>query len=244
MKRVLTLAVLLLAMYGVVAAQESFQSENMYFQPEELPDMRKWLPAPPAEGSAEFQYDIARHEWGKEQRKDKERAKIAIIQANSTVTNFCDIFSKPFGVEISEKNTPEIFLLIKDAVATCAKITVIAKDTYARPRPYMYFNEHTLLPEHEDNLRSSGSYPSGHTTRGWAAALILLEINPDAADALMEVGYMQGESRIIGGFHWQSDVTAARYAASVAVAKLHTSERFLRQMKRAKREFARIKKRN
>lgn len=242
MRKVLTFVVLLLATCGTVVAQESFQSDNMYFQPEQLPDMRKWLPAPPTEGSAEFRLDIARYEWGKEQRKDAERAKTAIVQANSTVVNFCDIFSKPFGVEISAKNTPEIYRLIKDAVATCAKITVRAKDTYARPRPYMYFNEPTLVPEHEEGLRSSGSYPSGHTTRGWAAALILLEINPDAADALMEVGYMQGESRIVSGFHWQSDVTAARYAASVAVAKLHTSERFLRQMKRAKREFARIKK--
>lgn len=243
MKRVLAFTILLLLTCGTIVAQESFQSDNIYFQPEQLPDMRKWLPKPPAEDSAEFQYDIARYNWGKEQRKDAERSAMAINHAHSSVENFCKAFSEPFGVEISKENTPEIYLLIKDAVATCAKITILAKQTYLRKRPYIYFDEPTLVPEHEANLHNSGSYPSGHTTRGWAAALILLEINPDAADALMEVGYQQGESRIISGFHWQSDVTAARCAAAVAVAKLHTHERFLRQMKRAKKEFARIKKR-
>lgn len=244
MKRFFVFALFLSLCCGTLAAQESFQSDNMYFQPEELPDMRKWLPAPPAVGSAEFQYDIARHEWGKQQRQNKERAAEAIRHADSTVDNFCAVFSKPFGIEISKENTPEIFLLLKDAISTCAKITVRAKDTYARQRPFLYFKEHTLVPQHEANLGKSGSYPSGHTTRGWAAALILLEINPDAADALVEMGYQQGESRIITGYHWQSDVTAARCAAAVAVAKLHTHERFLRQMKRAKKEFARIQRRN
>ena len=49
---------------------------------------------------------------------------------------------------------------------------------------------------------------------------------------------MYGESRVIAGYHWQSDVDAARLAASVAYAKLHTSDRFLEQMAAARKEFA------
>ena len=42
---------------------------------------------------------------------------------------------------------------------------------------------------------------------------------------------------MIVGAHWQSDIDAARLAASAAYARLHTSERFLEQMRRARQEF-------
>ena len=48
---------------------------------------------------------------------------------------------------------------------------------------------------------------------------------------------MYGESRVIVGAHWQSDIEAGFQAASVAYMKLHTSERFLEQMRRARQEF-------
>jgi acid phosphatase (class A) len=98
-------------------------------------------------------------------------------------------------------------------------------------------NESTLYPPDEPHLRKNGSYPSGHTILGWSSALLLSEINPDRADTLLARGYMYGESRVIVGAHWQSDVDAGRLAASAAYAKLHTSERFLEQMRLARQEF-------
>ena len=48
---------------------------------------------------------------------------------------------------------------------------------------------------------------------------------------------LYGDSRLIVGAHWQSDVNAARLAAAAAYARLHTSERFLEQMRLARQEF-------
>ena len=84
--------------------------------------------------------------------------------------------------------------------------------------------------------------PSGHTILGYSAALLLTEINPERADTLMSRGIMYGDSRIIVGAHWNSDVEAGRLAASIAYTRLHTNRQFLKQMKRAKKEFLRIKK--
>ena len=106
-----------------------------------------------------------------------------------------------------------------------------------RKRPFVRFNEPTLYPEDEPHLRKNGSYPSGHTLLGWSSALLLSEINPDRADTILARGLMYGDSRLIVGAHWQSDVDAARLAASAAYARLHTSERFLEQMKKAREEF-------
>ena len=105
----------------------------------------------------------------------------------------------------------------------------------------MVFNEATLTPQDEPSLRRNGSFPSGHTILGWSAALLLSEINPAQADTIIARGIMYGESRVICGAHWQSDVDAARIAASVAYAKLHTSERFAKQMAAAKKEFKDLK---
>ena len=87
------------------------------------------------------------------------------------------------------------------------------------------------------------SYPSGHTIRGWGAALILSEINPAAANALYHKGWEYGVSRVIVGAHWQSDVDASRPATSIAYSLLQTSPAYRKQVARAKKEFKRLTKR-
>ena len=106
----------------------------------------------------------------------------------------------------------------------------------------MYYNEPTLVPEQEEEHRTNGSYPSGHTVLGWTMALLLSDINPAVADQLLARGYEYGQSRVIAGYHWQSDVDAGRLAASVLYAKLQGNERFREQLAKARQEFA--KKRN
>ena len=49
-------------------AQESYVP---YIPEEELPDAVKILPAPPEDPSMDFDHDILRYMWGKQQRKDQ-----------------------------------------------------------------------------------------------------------------------------------------------------------------------------
>ena len=48
---------------------------------------------------------------------------------------------------------------------------------------------------------------------------------------------MYGESRVIVGAHWQSDIDATRVAASIGYSRLQTSPAFRAQMARAQAEF-------
>lgn len=139
--------------------------------------------------------------------------------------------------QISKEETPEIYKVLRDGTATCDSICKLPKKYYMRRRPFMRMQEPTLYPQDEPALRKNGSYPSGHTILGWSSALLLSEINPDRADTILARGYMYGESRVIVGAHWQSDVDAGRSAASAAYARLHTSERFLKQMRLARLEY-------
>ena len=230
-----------LLMTAAVCAQAQSKPEP-YFSFRELPNMLKWAPAPPDTMGAAFTYDIMQYMWGKEMRQNKERADIAIRDAVYSLECIAQEFSEPFGLTISEENTPEIWKLLRDAKATCEAISGFPKYYYKRKRPFVRFQEPTATPEFEPELRRNFSYPSGHTILGWASALLLTEINPERADTILARGMMYGESRVIVGAHWQSDVDAGRLAAAAAYARMHTSERFLKQMRRARQEFQKKRK--
>lgn len=237
MKKLMILAVTMMA--TVFAKAQS--DVEPYFTTKEMPDMLKWCPAPPDTLSPHFAYDIIQYMWGKKMRLDKERADIATRDAVYSLDCIIREFSEPFGLQISKEDTPEIYKVLSDGTATCENIGILPKEHYMRKRPFMRMHEPTLYPADEPALSKNGSYPSGHTILGWSSALLLSEINPDRADTILTRGYMYGESRVIVGAHWQSDVDAGRLAASAAYARLHTSERFLEQMRLARQEF-RIKK--
>jgi acid phosphatase (class A) len=229
---------MMMAVFMVTAVSAQAQSDaEPYFTTKEMPDMLKWCPAPPDTVGTHFAYDIMQYFWGKEMRNCKERADIAIRDAVYGLDCIIREFSEPFGLTISKEETPEIYKVMRDGTATCDSICTLPKRYYMRKRPFMRFHEQTLTPDDEPALSRNGSYPSGHTLLGWSSALLLSEINPERADTILARGLMYGDSRVIVGAHWQSDVDAGRLAASVAYARLHTSERFLSQMRLARLEF-------
>lgn len=205
-----------------------------------MPNAVLFLPAPPTEGSAAFGYDQSQYRWGMEQRKDTARLAIAVGDAVWSIDNICKIFSGVMGVDISKEATPAIYRMLTIGLVTTDQAGKLPKNHYMRTRPYVYYNEPTIYPGDEGWLRNNGSYPSGHTILGWSAALLLTELAPEKTDTIMARGYMYGQSRVIAGFHWQSDVDAARLVASAAVARLHADKRFLKLMKKARKEYKRI----
>lgn len=240
MKRFLLIAtVALLTTMNVWAQQDAVRP---YFSTQELPDLIKCLPAPPAFDSPEFANDVVRYQWGKTQRLDSARAAIAKRDAVWSYEALFAEFNIPFGLTISRTETPEIWKLLETSLVTTDQMRVAPKAYYHRLRPFEMYNEHLLSPETEAEVRGEGSYPSGHTARGWVTALLLAEINPARADTIFARGWMYGESRVIEGAHWQSDVDASRVAASIGYAALQSSPAFREQMERAKAEFVRKKK--
>jgi acid phosphatase (class A) len=240
MKKLFLMAVAAIMAASNVQAQEE-ERVDAYFTTGEMPDMMVFLPGPPDSTSVAFMNDVARYYWGKEMRKNPERAAQATRDAVYGLDTIITEFEEAFGMKISKEETPEIYKVLLEGTATCDSICTIPKLKYMRRRPFMVFNEQTLTPEDEEALRKNGSYPSGHTLLGWSSALLMSEINPDHATEILARGYRYGENRLVVGAHWQSDTDAARLAASAAYARLHTSERFLEQMKKAREEYQRLK---
>ena len=213
------------------------QEPQPLLTPQQMPNPVRFLPPPPDKASDAFAYDQSQYRWGKEQRLDSARLSIAVRDADWSIECICREFSEPFGMTISKEATPAIFRLLYVALISADMVGKLPKDFYKRTRPYVYYGEPTIYPQDEEELRNNGSYPSGHTIEGWSAAQILTELNPDRADTILARGYMYGESRVIAGYHWQSDVDAGRLAASAAIARLHADRRFMRLLRKAHREF-------
>lgn len=243
MREVLLLLALLSGALAVQAqTEEKIQDVRTYpdyyfLKIDDVASSLNLLPAPPQPDDILFQYDVARYQWGKLQRNTS-RGELAIRDADASASGVCAAFSEAFGYELTEQSTPELFKLVKKIVADAGDLsTREAKNHYKRPRPYMLFGESTSVPQDEEALSHNGSYPSGHTAEGWAVALVLAEINVANQNAILQRGYDYGTSRVIVGYHWQSDVDNARIVASAVVARLHADEGFIEQLAKAKAEF-------
>ena len=196
--------------------------------------------APPEPGSLLFLYDEARYKWGRQQRNTPRGAQ-AVADARLNGEDLSRAFSEAFGCTISREATPELYRLMQNMREDAGDLgTREAKRYYMRVRPYVFYGDTTSVRSQEESHRHSGSYPSGHTAMGWAE--VLAEINVDRQDEILKRGYEIGQSRVIAGYHWQSDVDAARLMGSAVVARLHADSKFLAQLEKAKKEFARLKK--
>lgn len=236
----LTLAIMVTANLSFAADDVRTRPDLYYLEISEVVDSYKLLPPPPEIDSISFLNDKSQYEKGKLLRKTP-RGEQAFRDAHVTADGVPQAFSQAFGIEINKKNTPEIFKLLGNMREDAGELaTRGAKVAYMRIRPFAYFEESTCRPDDEGSLSRNGSYPSGHTAIGWASALVLAEINPARQEEIISRGYEMGQSRVICGYHWQSDIDAGRIVASAVVAKLHTNPNFINQLNKAKEEFKRL----
>lgn len=218
--------------------------ELYYMTIDQVADSLKLLPPPPASDSVAFLNDKAQYDQGKLLRNTP-RGEQAYNDAHVEADGVPQAFSEAFGTPITAEDTPEIYKLVRNFREDAGELaTRGAKKHYMRIRPFAFFNEATCRPEDQEKLSKNGSYPSGHTAIGWATALVLAEINPARQQEIFERGFQMGQSRVICGYHWQSDVDAARVVASAVVATLHTKPAFQEQLAKAKAEFKALQKKS
>ena len=244
MKKFILAGILSVVAAGVSAQNHKSNPEHYFLNEAKVPSSLTILMTPPDTTSARFAYDREQYEWGKSQRNTP-RGRQAVTDANldwySDWAN--DAFGEAFGTPITKKDNPELYKLIYNMQEDAGDLaTREAKQHYMRTRPFVFWNEPTATPNDEEGLRKNGSYPSGHTSIGWATALVLAEINPERATEILKRGFEFGQSRVIVGAHYQSDVDAGRVVGAGIVSMLHTDKGFRKQLEKAKKEFAKKRK--
>ncbi|WP_313441580.1 phosphatase PAP2 family protein [Novosphingobium sp.] len=210
-----------------------------YLQLGQLPDSLALLPPPPAAGSAAFARD---EEASKAMARPAGSPRFvqAASDADLKPPHSFGAFACAAGVTPDAKLTPALYRVLGKAMIDIGLSTYKAKDHYRRVRPFVAHGNATCSPQDEAVLRTDGSYPSGHSALGWGWALILAELLPDRADAVLQRGRDFGDSRLVCNVHWASDVDAGRLMASATLARLHADRTFRADLDAARAELAKI----
>ena len=211
-----------------------------YLAKEEQLDSKEFVLPSPSEESVLQAMDTA---WAESMLalRGSARWDLATRDADLAFPAPANFFSCALGIPVSEQDTPSLYMLLRRTLTDIGLAPYTAKNAYQRERPFMVREETVCTPQDEEALRKDGSYPSGHTSIGWGWALILTELAPDRAEAILARGRSFGESRNVCNAHWFSDVAAGRLVGAAAVARLHADEEFLKAMDAARADIDRAR---
>jgi acid phosphatase (class A) len=144
-----------------------------------------------------------------------------------------------FGDGFTAARLPRTARVFADVLHGLSPVIGAAKNQAMRRRPF-FADPNALQCDALDNVTANqSSYPSGHSTGGWAWALVMAELVPSRADAILQRGRDFGDSRVICGYHFQSDIEAGRTLAAAVIARLHADAAFRRDLDAARAELAR-----
>jgi acid phosphatase (class A) len=161
----------------------------------------------------------------------------AIADADLSGKNGMKSFSCAAGVTLSAEATPTLAHMLLRMTDDAARIYQPAKAVYRRPRPPVGNTAPICVPR-EAWIETDGSYPSGHGLIGWAWASVIAELVPDQASPILARGKAFGDSRVVCGVHFQSDIEAGRYLGSALVTRLHDDPDFMSDLAKARAEVA------
>lgn len=218
---------------GVLIA--AAQAPRPYLDAVPLPDLLRILPPPPAPGSAQ---NIADRATFHATRALQGSERWAIATRDVTDDRFTT-FACAIGLQLDAKSAPATARVL--ARIGGGALVDRVKQGYATRRPYLDDDEPICEPKNA-HLAGNGDYPSGHTTNGWSSALLLAELMPERATAILARGREYGESRYICGSHSLSAVEAGYMSGSVLVATLHAAPEFRRDMDAARAELVALRR--
>lgn len=210
-----------------------------YLGLDRLPDDVLFLPPPPAPDSPLGVADLAIFHatraleggprWALATNDDR-------IDRRSLLGDFgCSV-----GIDLGSRETPAITRVLLRSNADLFAVVGKAKDRYQRPRPFVT-EQGAVCIEPSEDFAKSGSYPSGHAAAGWLYALVLAEIDPGNSASIMARGRAYGESRVVCGVHYASDIEGGRVTASTLVAALHGMAEFQVDILAARTELAELR---
>lgn len=175
-------------------------------------ELSNLLPPPPAAGSAADRQDLQAVLAAQRSRTAAEQS-AAKADMERSVFRFADVF----GLSMQAAALPKTAAFF-ERVADFDKAEVKdAKLVWRRARPPMTSDQvHPLSKEKPDDW----SYPSGHSTFGYTAAVLLANMVPEKRAEIFARADLYAQHRVVMGVHFPSDVEAGRLAGTVIGAQL------------------------
>jgi acid phosphatase (class A) len=233
MKMLLRFVFALLVVPGLSVADPGMPgaAPKTYFDPATL-DAKAILPTPPPANSDDTTKEI---EFILQRQADRTPEQVARIQSEAHYNVFA--LGNAAGSWLSKENIDKMPLttgLLASVMETAKPIVTAAKGDFNRPAPFTANSRIFTAIEHP----TGSSYPSGTTTRAVLDSLVLAELAPDNAQAIIARGQQIGDDRVTAGVEYPSDVKAGQMLARAVFQRLKDDPQFQADLKAAKAEVA------
>jgi acid phosphatase (class A) len=224
---------------GLASAQPPSSARTPgYLTADQVADSIRFLGPPPAADTGAKKGDVETYQATR-RLEGTPRWSLAARDDSVGAAQMAANFSCALGVRTTPQTAPALFHLFTRLVPDTGLAVGAAKAFYKRPRPFVEKGGKVCIVDRErDALGKTYSYPSGHSTYGWLTGLVMAQIAPDRATDVLARARSFGESRVVCGVHYESDVEAGRVAASGVFAALQSSEVFLADVQAARAELA------
>lgn len=148
------------------------------------------------------------------------------------------IFNETLGVDL--KKLPATWELLDIFNRESAVVAGIAKDHFHRMRPYSADASLPFCEGKADPAKPAyRSYPSGHSTLGYAVGVALARLVPAKADRILDRAQDYAMSREYCGAHYASDIQASEVIGTLAATLLLNDPRLADKVAAAKAELSR-----
>jgi len=210
----------------MLLAALALAGKGNYLSPGQV-DLSRLLAPPPANDS---QITRAEIETMLSLQQARTPAQEAAARADKEMSPFP--FADVLGPRFVKDKLPNTAVFFDKALSDQRLVVSPAKKHFDRPRPYVLDArvEPCLSKPHNE------SYPSGHSTWGHLAGIILANMVPEKAAELYERAGLYGFHRVLGGVHYPSDVEAGKIAAAAIASALFQNPAFLEDFAKARAE--------
>lgn len=188
------------------------------------------LPPPPAAGSPQALAELA-------ELHAIETARSPADEADARTdgdTKNGSIFAVALGPSFDLAALPATSALLGMVRATEKATVDHGKDEFKRPRPYIVDPALKSCKRNEDPL---SSYPSGHTSMAFSMGEVLARLVPEKAGPILARAARYGQSRIVCGQHFRSDVSAGQMLGLLIAERLMAEPAFRAAFDAARKEL-------
>ena len=202
----------------------------VFLTPEQIAADIQAVPPPPADGSDQTKRELAELKQIEDQRTSADM----IRATNDDVTKNASIFAVAIGPGFDLKALPATAKLFADVRADEKAAADEAKVAFKRNRPWIV-NPALLSCFTADEPQSS--YPSGHSTMGYAMASVLVKLLPEKADAITTRADDYAHNRLVCEMHFRSDIEAGRTFGDLLAKDMAKSPAFKAEYEAASAEL-------
>ena len=190
------------------------------------------LPAPPPDDSTEAIAERAYIKTAATNATPEQREAAKQDAANESVRLFADTIP---GFDLDR--LPATKALFKTVRANEREQTGVFKHHFNRRRPYQVDSNITPCQPPKD-FDINASDPSGHTTMAFSSAVILADLLPDYAPAIMQRAEVFGQRRIVCGAHHPFDVRSGQVLGTLIGVTLLKTPALKPQLNAAQAELS------